>query len=172
MKNLYMNNYSENLNPTYNSDVLNNNLYTLKKNYPFIEVNSIGKSVLGKDILCAKIGTGKKEVFYSASYHANEYITSIVLNKFLSDYCFSYKNNYKMFNYPARLLFEKTSLYIVPMVNPDGVDLVTGKFETDSPVYNFAKNISNSFPSIPFPLGWKANLRGESLINFHLYSKI
>lgn len=52
-------------------------------------------------------------------------------------------------------------------INPTGVDLVTGNLAVSSPSYQKALHIANQFPSIPFPDGWKANLNGESLINFH-----
>ena len=55
------------------------------------------------------------------------------------------------------------------MVNPDGVDLVTGNIDINSSAYQKALDIANDFPLIDFPDGWKANLNGESLINFHLY---
>ena len=87
---------------TYNSDLLYDDLDYLKNKFPFIEIGSIGKSVLGKNIPYAKIGTGKKEAFYSASFHANEWITSLVIIKFLYDYCYSYSNNFKIFNYNAK----------------------------------------------------------------------
>ena len=49
------------------------------------------------------------------------------------------------------------------MVNPDGVDLVTGAIKPDTPGYTLAKEIGDSFPAIPFPEGWKANLNGVDL---------
>lgn len=156
-------------NISYSYSILNFNLNSLKKLYPFLEIGSIGSSVLGNSIPFVKLGSGSKQVFYSASFHANEWITSPVLMKFLADFCYCYKNNLKIYGYSARDIFNSCSIFIVPMVNPDGVNLVTGELKSDSPSFIFARNIASNFPNIPFVDGWKANIRGESLINFHLF---
>ena len=150
-------------NSRYTYEIMQMDIEALKELYPFIEIISIGKSVLGNDLTAIRIGNGLKEVFYSASFHANEWITSPILIKFIAEYCLAISNNSTIFGYNAKELFNTTSLYVVPMVNPDGVNLVTGVISQSSPIYNAVTQISSSYPSIPFLSGWKANIRGVDL---------
>lgn len=56
-------------NTPYNSYVLKQNLTSLKNSFPFIDVQSVGNSVMGDSLYCVRIGTGSKEVFYSGAIH-------------------------------------------------------------------------------------------------------
>ena len=147
----------------FSSNLLYENLNIIKQTYPFVQTGSAGKSIMGKDISYVKVGRGSKEVFYSASFHANEWITSIVLLEFLYEYCNAIQNNSTIFGFPARRLFETVSIYLMPLVNPDGVDLVTGALPRTSPSYKQAEKIAYGFATIPFPDGWKSNIRGVDL---------
>lgn len=151
----------------YNSDILRQNLSLLLRTYPFLNVQTVGNSVLGKPLYVIKLGRGSKKVFYSGAIHANEWITTPVLMKFIEDYCISYVRRTELYGYSIRNLFNSTSIYIMPMVNPDGVDLVTGNMGVASPSYQKALHIANQFSSIPFPNGWKANLNGVDFFYFH-----
>ena len=53
----------------YNSNVLRQNLRDLIKQYPFLNIQTIGNSILGEDIFVIKLGKGPKQVFYSAAIH-------------------------------------------------------------------------------------------------------
>ena len=113
----------------FSSNTVYENLNSLKEMYPFLEIGSIGRSVLGKNIPYIRVGRGPKEVFYSASYHANEWITSIIMLEFLHEYCNAIQNNSTIFGFSARNLFNNTSIYLVPIVNPDGVGFkIIGNF--------------------------------------------
>ena len=147
----------------YNSYLLTKDIYKLLKKFPFISLEAIGKSVLEKPIYAIRIGKGLKEVFYSASIHANEWITSLLLMKFLEDFCISYTNNQNICNYSTHSIFNSVSIYIMPMINPDGVDLVTNNYNSHDTVLRSFKAISHKYPSIPFPDGWKANFNGVDL---------
>lgn len=134
----------------------------LEVRYPFLSGGTIGKSVMGKNIPFVKIGNGQTELFYNASHHANEWLTTPVLLKFLEEYSENYSTSGEIFNTSARELYNKASLYIVPVVNPDGIDLVngvvpSGKFLTQ------AQTLAGNYPNIPYPNGWKANINGVDL---------
>lgn len=104
-----------------------------------------------KILVLLNFGNGPIEIFYSASIHANEWITSVLSIKFIEEYCYAYSNKIKLNNVDIKNLFETYSIYIMPMVNPDGVDLVTGFLDTTSEQFAKVKNIANDYPSIPFP---------------------
>lgn len=132
----------------------------LKQVFPFLSVESIGRSVLGKDIPAIRIGTGPKEVHYNGSFHANEWITSLLLMKFIEDYAAAYMNGKPLRTYDVESLFDRTSLWIVPMVNPDGVELVLEGLSREHPYYE--RLLEWNRGSMDFS-GWKANVRGVDL---------
>lgn len=134
----------------------------LQKRYPFIQTGSIGKSVMGKNIPYLRIGTGSTQIFYNASFHANENITTPIILKFAEEYAKAYATGGDLYGVSAKELFLTYQLYLVPMVNPDGVDLVNGLL-TNGFYYRKARDISAGYPSIPFPAGWKANIDGIDL---------
>ena len=156
--------FSEFVVPTtlrFSSDVMNILLGSLAARYPFLSFSSIGKSVLGKDLVSLRLGRGEKVVSYNASHHANEWITSLLLVKFVEMFCHALVTERRLGDYDPREVFDSASIYTVPMVDPDGVDLVTGQIPAGSTLYENAEKL-NTF-GLPFPEGWKANILGTDL---------
>jgi len=150
-------------NISYTSEILRLNIAALKTIYPFLQIGIMGHSVLGQSIPYIRIGRGERKVFYSGAIHANEWIVTPVLMKFLEDYALAWVNNEEIFGCPAREIYDRTTIYITPMCNPDGVDLATGKTGPGSAIYEHARLIAAGYPAVPFPAGWKANINGVDL---------
>ncbi len=135
----------------------------LVKTYPFLRTEVLTETAQGRNLRTLVIGNGPRKVIYSAAWHANEWITALILLKFAEEFAAALKNGGEIFGIPAGDLAAKATIYMVPMVNPDGVDLVTRAIEPGSQAYENAQEIAQYFPAIPFPNGWKANLNGVDL---------
>ena len=147
----------------FTSEVLDVCVRGLTARYPFISRRTIATTAYGRPVTLLKLGNGQRSLLYNASHHANEWITTPVLMRFLEEYAEAIATDGTIFGLEAAALFRDTQLYLVPMVNPDGVDLVTGAIEPGTEAYEAAELIAAFFPSIPFPDGWKANLHGVDL---------
>ncbi|MBR6522009.1 MAG: peptidoglycan-binding protein [Oscillospiraceae bacterium] len=147
----------------FTSTVLEFTIRGLTARYPFLKQGRMGYSVLGKPLYWLSIGEGEREVFYNGAHHANEWITTPLLMKFLENYARAYAFEDSIGGQSAAELYRRATLYIAPMVDPDGVDLVTGELPAGSAAYAKAQRIAADYPAIPFPSGWKANANGVDL---------
>ncbi|QPC46869.1 M14 family metallopeptidase [Mangrovibacillus cuniculi] len=144
----------------YDSAILDRDLDRLETIYPFIDRKVIGRSVEGKPIEEIIVGTGERLIQINASFHANEWITTPVLMRFLNDYLLALTNQSAIRGIDVKPLFTKNKVSFIPMVNPDGVDLVIkGPPQNKKEEILAINNGSNDFT------GWKANIRGVDLNN-------
>ena len=135
----------------------------LTAQYPFLRSETLVSTRLGRPIFALTIGTGPRRVLYSAAHHANEWLTATVLLKFAEDLAEAIQSGSRLGGVDAAQLAEQTTIHIVPMVDPDGVNLVTGAIAPGSEEYAQAQALAANYPAIPFPDGWKANLDGVDL---------
>ena len=136
-------------------------LNQLGRAYPFLEIEQLARSAYGRPIWAVTIGEGERRVLYSAAHHANEWLTATVLLKFIEDYAEALQNDGQLGGIQARALYQSATISLVPLVDPDGVDLVTGAATEEE--REQARELSEFYPNIPFPDGWKANLEGVDL---------
>lgn len=130
--------------------------------YAFVKLSEFGRSVMGKPLLYICAGSGGRHVFYSASHHANEWISTLILLKYMNELFEKAQTDGQIGGFGAKELLSKTTLCFAPLINPDGVDLVLGKIAGGN-YYDSAKKIADNYPFIPFTSGWKANIEGTDL---------
>lgn len=144
----------------YDYSTMMNDLARLERVYPFIRLPSAGSSVLGRTIPEVLIGNGAKRVHYNGSFHANEWITTPVIMTFLNDYLLALTNRNPIRGLSMQRFYGENLLSVVPMVNPDGVNLVLNGPPPDEPYRSRVVELNNG--STDFT-GWKANIRGVDL---------
>jgi g-D-glutamyl-meso-diaminopimelate peptidase len=135
----------------------------LLESYPSFRSETLGTTAFQRPIRTLVVGNGPKKLLYTAAHHANEWITALILLKFAEDFGDALSVDGQLGGINARKLNEEVTIYMVPLVNPDGVDLVNGAIQVGDIQFDLAKRISQDYPSIPFPDGWKANLLGTDL---------
>ena len=145
------------------SQLCEETILALTAKYPFCRSEELATTAFGRKIRTLVIGNGPRKVIYSAAPHANEWITTPVLLKFVEDFAEALENGGDIGGVDAKTLAQTATIYTVPMVNPDGVDLVTGAIQPGQLQYEAARILAENYPDIPFPDGWKANLLGVDL---------
>lgn len=145
----------------YTYDIMEMDIEGLEARYPFIETGVIGRSVLGRNLYYIKLGTGPVEVHYNGAHHALEWITTPLLMKFIENFCRAYATGSSIRGYNVREIWNMSSIYIVPMVNPDGVNLVLEGLKPDNPYYDQLLQWNRT--GLPFSEVWQANIRGTDL---------
>lgn len=145
----------------YTPDILDEHVLGLKTRYPFLETGIIGNSVLGNPLYYLRLGTGAKKVIYNGAHHALEWITSVLLLRFAENFCRAFSLGEKIRGIDIRGLYQNCSIYVVPMVNPDGVDLVVNGLSRKNPFYYDLLRWNRT--GLPAEEVWKANIRGVDL---------
>lgn len=132
----------------------------LLDSYPCISYEPIGTSVMGREIGAFRIGRGEREVHYNGSMHANEWMTGMLLVRFLDELGEAAEAGTAYRGQPVAEWLERTSLWVVPLVNPDGVELCIRGVEEGHP---YAGQLAEWNGGREDYTGWKANIRGVDL---------
>lgn len=95
----------------------------LAKSYPFLELFSIGKSVLGRELYAFGIGPARATVLYVGGVHGMEWLTSLLLMRFLQDLCHSIATNAPLAEIDISRSLDHRSVTVIPCLNPDGIEI-------------------------------------------------
>ena len=149
-----------NINKPMDYICLEENISELKTKFKFIDNIIIGESYLGKNINLIQIGGGSHKVIYIGSHHAMEWLTSLILMRFVEDFCKSYIFKERLYGYDPEYILHTRTIYIIPMLNPDGVDLVLNGVGEYNPVRSRLIQMNNNSEDFS---QWQANARGVDL---------
>ena len=143
----------------YNSSELDCVINELMCKYPFLKKLCFGSSVSGKKLSALMLGSGKDITIFVAAVHGNEYLTATILSMFIEELCESLRNSTLFCGIDFCKALRQNSIVIVPMLNPDGCDIVLNNLSAfnKSSISRILK-LSNGDVS-----RWKANLNGVDI---------
>ena len=101
----------------------NEYIIKLTSENPVLKSGVIGKSILGKNINMITAGKGKRTYIFVSAHHAMEWITSLILLRFIGELNERILKNERIFGIDLSDVLSKGRFIFIPMLNPDGVDL-------------------------------------------------
>ncbi len=135
-------------------------LNTMTERHPFLSISYLGESMMGRAIPIIALGEGKKAVLYVGAHHGMEWVTSLVLLRFLREYCELYESKSRLFDLSIPYLFTSRTIYLVPMLNPDGVEYQIHGITQDHILYDRLLSMNGGSSDFSH---WQANARGVDL---------
>lgn len=131
-----------------------------KKRYDFADIFEIGKSIRGRSIYCIRLGNkDAPTVMYVGAHHGAESITSGILLRYVNELCEYLKTERRAYGYSMPFILRERCIYVIPMLNPDGVEVAIFGASKESPIYERIRTMNRGDD---FRL-WQANERGVDL---------
>lgn len=144
----------------YTHDQLMRDAHALKSTYPdLIQCEDAGYSAEGRALPLLRLGTGRAGVFCCGAHHAREYITSAYLMYAVNIYAHAAAVKKRLGGFDMEKLLSECSMYVMPMVNPDGVALAQGGIKA----VQQPENVAQMAMVRPSYCEWKANVNGVDL---------
>ncbi len=139
------------------SAVTQDEIYALLGKYPFLRLEKLGKTGMGKELLALRIGQRSQYVLYAAAFHGTERISAAVCLRFVERLCQALLTGADVAGVPVRRAFTDRGLLALPMVNPDGVDIAIHGEKAADPGGRIKRLCGGHFDT------WNANGRGVDI---------
>ena len=131
-----------------------------EKLFPFAHFDTVGMSLEGREIRLLRLGNGPLKYLIVGAHHGAEWITGLVSLHIFEVACQKLLKNGLIGGIFAENYFEKVSLYIIPVLNPDGVELAVSGVSRETLLAE--RQIRMNGGSTDFSR-WQANARGVDL---------
>jgi hypothetical protein len=137
VKTWYSNNFEARLQGRY---ITLEHIQNILNSYTYnFEISSIGESEMGKRIFQVKIGNGTKKILAWSHMHGNESTTT----KAIFD-IFKFFSKKDLFKADINTFLKNYTLYVIPMLNPDGAALYTRENANGVDLNRDAQDLSQS----------------------------
>lgn len=147
----------------YTYDVFRDDFARLMRAYPMLQSGTAGHSVLGKPIEFIRFGQGEKKIIITGAHHGKEWITAMLNMALISALCRLCTEHRRVGETDVASFFQTRSIYFVPMVNPDGVNLCIRGLTDDIPAFTRSRLLGMNGGSENFVGRWQSNIRGVDL---------
>ncbi len=128
------------------------------KRHPCSKSFFIGKSVLGRKIPVLTIGKPIGSTLFVADTHGSEWLTAPVVLKFFDEVCDAIEHGELLCNINVSKAVLERGFAVIPMLNPDGVDInLLGKKSAKSLEKRIERLSNGDFSH------WNANARGVDI---------
>lgn len=130
----------------------------LQDKYGYMSTEVIGHSAGGRDIIALRIGRSNEYSLFVGAVHGSEHITSDLLLRFAEELCYSLQNDTSLAGLNTRKAMCGRGIIIVPLVNPDGVEIsIHGASVGGYLSHKVAQICKGDYKH------WNANLRGVDI---------
>lgn len=124
-----------------------------------VRFSDTGTSQKKRNIPTIVLGRGNRKLLAAAAIHGREYVTTGYLLKCVEEYAESYVKADKISGFDLRDILCECSFYIVPVANPDSVEIALGRdkpFECskDFCAYMYKDNARGVNLNANFPFEW------------------
>lgn len=133
-------------------------LRRMQRQYPFLTVQELGRSVLGRPVWALQLGECRERVLFAGAFHGMEWLTCSLLLCFAEELCFALDAGVDMAEIDVRRALLGRGLVIVPCVNPDGVEICLHGADAALGLRDSVRQLSGGDTA-----HWQANARGVDL---------
>lgn len=126
--------------------------------YPFLSRETIGESLCYRPIDLLSVGNRQNAVLLSAAFHGMEWITSLILLRFMNELCECISKGRSMYGVMIGAMVNRRGIAVIPCVNPDGVEIQINGYSAAGMYQELVRSISQGNTK-----NWQANARGVDI---------
>ncbi len=135
-------------------------LSEIYRTYPKISVEYMGESVMGRGIPVVRMGEGDQISVYVGGMSGTDRCSTPLLMRWIGEYAALLEGNQRICRFSADYLFQTRTVYVIPMLNPDGVEYVRHGVDPSHVLYERILSMNGGQTDFS---SWRANGRGVDL---------